>query len=77
MEYVKPKDASKYYNVSDYALRSWSSQGKIKYITTQGGHRRYLINNTPKQPNQIKIIYVFLKLKTKFDINNFLFYLLV
>ena len=57
MDYVKPKDASKYYNVSENTLRSWSSQGKIKYITTQGGHRRYRINNTPKQPNQIKIIY--------------------
>ena len=41
MDYVKPKDASKYYNVSENTLRSWSSQGKIKYITTQGGHRRY------------------------------------
>ena len=57
MDYVKPKDASKYYNVSENTLRSWSSQGKIKYITTQGGHRRYRIDNTQKQPNQIKIIY--------------------
>ena len=57
MDYAKPKDASKYYNVSENTLRSWSSQGKIKYITTQGGHRRYCINNTQKQPNQIKIIY--------------------
>ena len=52
MDYVKPKDASKYYNVSENTLRSWSSQGKIKYITTQGGHRRYHIDNTQKQPNQ-------------------------
>ena len=49
MDYAKPKDASKYYNVSENTLRSWSSQGKIKYITTQGGHRRYCIKN-----NQIK-----------------------
>ena len=48
MDYVKPKDASKYYNVSENTLRSWSSQGV---------HRRYCIDNTPKQPNQIKIIY--------------------
>ena len=30
MDYVKPKEALKYYNVSENTLRSWSSQGKIK-----------------------------------------------
>lgn len=57
MEYVKPKEASKYFNVSENTLRVWSSQGKIKYTTTKGGHRRYCINDEPKETKQIKVIY--------------------
>ena len=41
--YVTPKEAVKYYNVSDNALRLWANDGRIKYITTKGGHRRYLL----------------------------------
>jgi excisionase family DNA binding protein len=58
--YVKPKEASKYFKVSDNTLRMWATSGKIKYITTEGGHRRYLINdnlNQTKQPECKKIIY--------------------
>ena len=33
--YVTPKEASKYYNVSEQALRSWAITGKIKYFTMQ------------------------------------------
>jgi predicted site-specific integrase-resolvase len=60
MSYVKPKIASKHFKVSKNTLRTWSSLGKIKYITTEGGHRRYLLTSTEKQTkqtNQIKIIY--------------------
>ena len=68
--YVKPKEASKYYNVSDNALRTWATSGKIKYITTEGGHRRYLINNTlepTKQPEYKKIIYARVSSKKQGD----------
>ena len=56
--YVTPKEAQKTFNVSRDTLRRWAIEGKIKYITTQGGHRRYLIQqeNKPKNKKQ-KIIY--------------------
>jgi len=41
--YVTPKEAIKYYKVSEQALRSWANTGKIQYYTTKGGHRRYLL----------------------------------
>ena len=60
--YVRPKQASKYYNVSEQALRVWANTGKLKYTTTQGGHRRYLLENIDTTTNilpaeQRKIIY--------------------
>ncbi len=48
--YVKPKQATKYYNVSENTLRTWSTSGKIKYIKTEGGHRRYFIETKTEQP---------------------------
>ena len=57
MSYVNPKVASKYFKVCENTLRTWSIEGKIKYTTTEGGHRRYLLSETPKQTNQIKVIY--------------------
>ena len=55
--YVNPKEASKHFNVTGNTLRTWSSQGKIEYITTVGGHRRYLVNKDTKQTKEIKIVY--------------------
>ena len=56
--YVHPKKAIKHFNVTENTLRVWANKGKINYITTEGGHRRYLIENTKKQTNQpLKIIY--------------------
>lgn len=59
--YVKPKEASVYYNVSDNALRTWANKGQIKYITTKGGHRRYFLEKenreTPRNTERRKIIY--------------------
>jgi len=68
--YAKPKEACKYYGVSDNALRDWANKGKIKHITTKGGHRRYALENpeltTSNEPKssgnkqehkQLKIIY--------------------
>jgi predicted site-specific integrase-resolvase len=63
MLYVTPKEASKYYNVAENTLRTWSLQGKIKYTTTKGGHRRYMLptpenqTNQTNQTKQIKVIY--------------------
>ena len=56
--YVKPKEASKHYNVSEQALRQWAHDGKIKYYTTKGGHRRYSIGTIdPKNEAGAKVIY--------------------
>lgn len=60
--YVKPTEASKFFNVSENALRQWANEGKIKYNTTKGGHRRYFIENegySKENPEieRIKIIY--------------------
>jgi predicted site-specific integrase-resolvase len=65
--YVLPKEASEYYGVSDNALRMWANDGRIKHITTKGGHRRYLLeskeptdNNTTEEHQEHirqKIIY--------------------
>ena len=43
MTYVSPREASKYYNVSEQTLRQWANIGKLKFKTTEGGHRRYEI----------------------------------
>lgn len=55
--YVTPKQASNHYNVSEQALRSWANSGKIKYITTKGGHRRYSLSQQLEHENRQKIIY--------------------
>jgi excisionase family DNA binding protein len=41
MSYVNPTEAAKYYGVCTATLRDWANQGKIKYIKTNGNHRRY------------------------------------
>ena len=41
--YVSPKDACKHYKVTSQTLRVWANEGKIQYITTDGGHRRYRV----------------------------------
>lgn len=67
--YVKPKEASKYFNVSENTLRTWASTGKIKYNTTEGGHRRYIIN-TPepiRESEYKKIIYARVSSKKQGD----------
>ena len=59
--YVTPKEASKYYSVSENALRWWANSGQIKYITTKGGHRRYFLGDAPEESKEeeskIKVIY--------------------
>lgn len=57
--YVRPKEACKHFNVCDQTLRTWASTGKISFITTEGGHRRYLLStpDKPPEPEELKIIY--------------------
>lgn len=53
--YVNAKKAQGYYKVSSDTLRRWADQEKIKYIKTDGGHRRYAIEE--KKETRKKIIY--------------------
>lgn len=55
--YVTPKKASQHFNVTDTCLRQWSKKNKIKYIRTQGGHRRYWIGEPTTPIEKTKIIY--------------------
>ena len=41
--YVSPQKAAKHYRVSKETLRIWSISGKIRSVTTLGGHHRYEI----------------------------------
>lgn len=42
-DYASPKEAAKYYGVSENTLRLWEKDGKIQAKRTDGGHRRYLL----------------------------------
>lgn len=66
MMYVKPKKASKYYNVSENALRAWANKGQIKFITTNGGHRRYLLEeeHIDKQPEPVKLNIIYTRVSS-------------
>ena len=52
--YAKPKEASEHYGVSENALRMWATTGKIKYIKTKGGHRRYILQDPTEQLREAK-----------------------
>jgi len=43
-KFVSPKEAARFYKVSEQTLRTWASNGKIDFIKTSGGHRRYKIS---------------------------------
>ena len=45
-KYIRPEDAIRQLKVSAGTLRLWSDQGKIEYIKTTGGHRRYCLEST-------------------------------
>lgn len=56
--YLRPKEASKILKVSQQTLREWADSGKIKTITTRGGHRRYKINSSnDDKPKHSRYIY--------------------
>lgn len=55
MSYVNSSKASLHYKVHSETLRDWANKGKIKYITTEGGHRRYQIPEI--KSNRKKYVY--------------------
>lgn len=40
-KYLTPKEAAAYLNVSTESIRNWTKAGKLKAVTTLGGHRRF------------------------------------
>lgn len=57
MSYVTPKEASEKYKVSRETVRRWALKGKIKYKVTEGGHRRYLLEEKEPEIKREKIVY--------------------
>jgi len=55
--YATPKHARAHYNVSEKTLKRWSDSGKIKFINTKGGQRRYLINEPDTETDERNFIY--------------------
>lgn len=45
IEYVSPSTIRKQYQVSFTSLRNWANEGKIQYIETPGGNRKYRYND--------------------------------
>lgn len=60
LSYVRPQEARARLNISDETLKVWAREGKIKYIKTRGGHRRYnlasAIVGAPSSPQPRKCI---------------------
>lgn len=58
MSYVSSSAAQKHYKVASQTLRDWANQGKISYIVTDGGHRRYKIEKIDENiVEKKKIVY--------------------
>ena len=53
--YISSKQAQKHFKVSEQTLRDWANNGKIEFIRTDGGHRRYKLKEINK--NKLKIVY--------------------
>ena len=51
--YVNTPTAKTYYSVSSDTLRRWAKAGKISFILTKGGHRRYFVPNSVSQSVKI------------------------
>jgi len=43
MPLLRTSEACKELGISPNTIRKWANEGKIKYIKTDGGHRRYEI----------------------------------
>ena len=42
-KYLTPKEAAAILNVSTESIRNWTKAGKLRAVTTLGGHRRFLV----------------------------------
>lgn len=47
-KYLTPKEAASYLNVSTESIRNWTKAGKLKAVTTLGGHRRFYLEDIEK-----------------------------
>ena len=54
--YATPKQTRKHFNISEKTLYNWAITGKIKYINTNGGQRRYIIEDNANN-NKTDFIY--------------------
>jgi len=56
--FVSPAKASQHYKVSKETLRLWSLSGKIKTVSTKGGHHRYqILPLHESKPSRKTVIY--------------------
>ena len=55
-EFVSSRKAQSFYKVSEQTLRDWANSGKVNYITTAGGHRRYCVAVEPAE-HKLSIVY--------------------
>lgn len=44
-EIVKPAEAAKALSISTETLRGYAEEGRIPFVSTPGGHRRYIIED--------------------------------
>lgn len=63
--FVPSRKAQAFYKVKEQTLRDWASAGKINFITTAGGHRRYSI--IEQQEHKKSIIYARVSSKKQED----------
>ena len=52
-KYIRPEAACRMLQVVPGTLRSWANQGKLEFVTTKGGHRRYSYNSVLSQASQV------------------------
>jgi putative resolvase len=67
-EYIRPEEARRLLKITDRTLFEWSKQGKINFITTKGGHRRYLkkeIYGLSGIENDSKLSYCYCRVNSK------------
>lgn len=61
MSYATGSVAAKHYGVHGDTIRDWANAGKIKYIRTPGGHRRYLLTD----PKDFRKNYIYARVSSR------------
>ena len=62
--FVSPKQASLYYGVTTESLRQRANKGQVKFIVTDGGHRRYQIIDKNNNRNE-KQSYIYARVSSR------------